>query len=121
MNIVLHYSGRKNKKKYNCCQRGKVILSPLNTYDKELKSILLHDKLFRSLIRYYNNLFCFATFSTNVQHQKIKAIYNLKIQGQVCHVTPRTLSNNTDNPICSQLYIYDNVTAIEKRLKSNEN
>lgn len=73
-------------------------------------------------IRYYNNLFCYATFRANVPFTKQKAIYNLKIQGQVCHSTPTSLMpKDVENPTCGQLCIYDNVTAIEKRLKANEN
>lgn len=112
---------KEEQKKNNCCHRGKIILSPLSKDNENLKKLLLFDKIFRSLIRYYNNLFCFATFSTNVKNEKTKGIYNLKIQGQVCHTTPNTLINKDNNPTCGQLYIYDNMTSIEKRLKANEN
>ena len=72
------------------------------------------------MIRYYNNLFCFATFAANVRHVQQKAIYNLKIQGQVCHITPNTIiSPSNEEPTCGQLYIYDDITSIEKRLKTN--
>ena len=53
---------------------------------------------FRILIRYYNNLFSFATFSANVKCENQKAIYNLKIQGQVCHKTPNNLIPTNDEP-----------------------
>ena len=110
------------QKKSNCCQNGNIILSPLSNYDAKLKHLLLNDDIFRYLIRYYNNLFGFATFNANIKYEKKKAIYNLKIQGQICHTTPNTLIPvNNKEPCCGQLYIYDNVTAVEKRLSKNKN
>ena len=84
----------KKKKKFNCCQKGKIILSPLSIYDEKLKNLLFNDKNFRHLIRYYNNLFCFATFNANEINNKKQAIYNLKIQGQICHKLPNNLLHN---------------------------
>ena len=113
---------KEEKKQSNCCQNGNIVLSPLSNYDTKLKHLLLNDQIFRYLIRYYNNLFSFATFNANIKYEKKKAIYNLKIQGQICHTTPNTLTPvNNKEPCCGQLYIYDNVTAIEKRLSKNEN
>lgn len=113
---------KEERKKSNCCHSGKVILSPLSKFDSLLKNMLLYDKYFRHLIRYYNNLYSFATFSANVINEKQKAIYNLKIQGQVCHIVPNTiLPVNNEEPYCGQLYIYDTNTAIEKRLNANKN
>ena len=60
------------KRKSNCCQNGKIRLSPLSEYDKYLKNLLLYDNDFRNLIRYYNNLFCFASFNANVIHDQKK-------------------------------------------------
>ena len=62
----------KEEKKINCCQKGKIILSPLSIYDEKLKNLLLNDNNFRHLIRYYINLFCFATFNANVINNKNK-------------------------------------------------
>ena len=112
---------KEEKHKSNCCHNGTVILSPLSDYDEKLKHMLLHDQTFRYLIRYYNNLFCFATFNANVKQEKKKGIYNLKIQGQICHITPNTLLPiDKEEPSCGQLYIYDNITALERRLKKNQ-
>lgn len=73
------------------------------------------------MIRYYNNLFDFATFNANVQHIMEKSVYNLKIQDQVCHTTPNYVQNLVDEkPSCGQLYIYDDITAMEQRLKNNK-
>ncbi|OXU16508.1 hypothetical protein TSAR_001351, partial [Trichomalopsis sarcophagae] len=72
---------RKEKiKKSGCCHNSSIVLSPLSEYNRDLKQLLFYDSHFRHLIRYYNNLFCFATFSANVIHEKQKAVYNLKIQ-----------------------------------------
>ena len=104
MNIKCNYCGamfwKEVQKKFNCCQKGKIILSPLSMYDEELKYLLLHDKNFRHLIRYYNNLFCFATFNANVLNDKKQAIYNLKIQAQICHKIPNNLLPNNEEPSC---------------------
>ena len=125
MNLICEYCGAKfwmEENTYNCCQNGNIYLSPLSKYDEKLKSLLLYDNNFRHLIRYYNNLFCFATFKANLIHKKTKAIYNLKIQGQICHKTPNTLlPNDNEEPSCGQLYIYDNLTSVDKRLQNNEN
>ena len=112
---------KEDRMKSNCCHNGTIYISPLSPYNENLKDLLLHDIHFRLLIRYYNNLFCFATFCANVKNENQKAIYNLKIQGQVCHITPNTLLPlHKEEPICGQLYIYDDITSVEKRLKSNE-
>ena len=101
------------KRKSNCCQNGKIRLSPLSEYDNNLKDLLMYDDDFRNFIRYYNNLFCFASFNANVIHDRKKAIYNLKIQGQVCHKTPNSLlCGKNKKPSCGQLYIYDDLTSI---------
>lgn len=105
----------------NCCNKGKIFLSPLSEYNHELKYLLLNDKDFRIMIRYYNSLFAFATFSANVKHLKQRGVYNLKIQGQVCHITPITLVPKNNEPSCGQLYIYDDNIAVEKRLKTHQN
>ena len=69
--------------KSSCCDNGNIFLSPLSKYNEQLKHLLLHDMNFRILIRYYNNLFSFATFSANVKCENQKAINNLKIQGRM--------------------------------------
>ena len=90
----------------NVLKKGKIILSPLSIYDEKLKNLLLNDKNFRHLIRYYNNLFCFAKFNANVINNKKQAIYNLKIHGQICHKLPNNLlPNNSEETSCGQLYI----------------
>lgn len=85
--------------------------------------MMTNDKNFRHLIRYYNNNFSFATFNANIQHDpNQKAIYNLKIQGQVCHNLPNSLiPQKGEDPSNGQLYIYDDETSVEKRLKKNSN
>ena len=106
MNYICEYCGAKfweEEKIYNCCQKGKICISPLSKYDEKLKFLLLHDNTFRHLIRYYNNLFCFATFNANVIHNKNKAIYNLKIHCQICHKAPNTLLPK-DN---EELFLFD--------------
>ena len=108
--------------KSNCCHNGTIALSSLSPYNQNLKDLLLHDNNFRLLIRYYNNLFCFATFCTNVKNINQKAIYNLKIQGQVCHVTPNSLlPSHNEEPICGLLYIYDDISSMEKDSKLMKN
>lgn len=112
---------RAETRKNRCCNKGRICLPPLSKYNETLRK-LLFDNSFRLLIRYYNNLFSFATFSANVQNEKKKAIYNLKIQGQISHITPTNILNNYNNkPICGQLYIYDDDTATKKRLESCSN
>ena len=59
--------------------------------------------------------------SSEKNKNKVNERYNLKIQGQVCHMTPNSLiPSNNEEPICGQLYIYDDVISIEKRQKANE-
>ena len=97
---------KEEKNKSICCSKGKIVLSPLSTYNKTLENHLMYDNKFRTLIRYYNNLFCFATFSANVKYENKKAIYNLKIQGQVCHITPNTLLPKKKESLLVVNYIY---------------
>ena len=80
--------------------------------------LLLFDKNFRHLIRYYNTLYSFVQF--NVNYANTKGINNLKIQGQISYSMPNTLiPPEGEKPICGQLYYYDDDTAISERLKAN--
>ena len=81
--------------KKSCCHFGKVKLSPLSDYDESLKYLLLYDRQYRYLIRYYNNRFSFASFNANVINEIKSGIYNLKIQGHVCHRTPNSICTKT--------------------------
>ncbi|OXU16454.1 hypothetical protein TSAR_006687 [Trichomalopsis sarcophagae] len=66
--------------------------------------------------------YSFASFMSNEIEQKGKSIYNIKIQGQICHVTPNTLKPDIHKtPKHSQFYIYDDQSAVEKRLNTNNN
>lgn len=50
-----------------------------------------------------------------------KGVYNLKIQGQVCHTTPDILIPEQGNPHHSQIYVYDDQYANRMRLDSMDN
>lgn len=104
--------------KTNCCKNKKIILPKLSHFDEKLKNLLLNDSDFRILIRYYNNLFSFATFNAKVLHDNTKAVYNLKIQRQVCHMTPNSIIGEKGS--LTQLFIYDDLTKVEKYLKIND-
>lgn len=112
---------KQEKYKSICCHKGTVYIPQYSEYNEKLKKLLINDNDFRLLIRYYNNLFSFATFSANVLGDQDKSIYNLKIQGQICHKTPNYLLSESEEPTCGQFYIYDDNDAIEKKLKSNPN
>lgn len=104
------------------CHFGKVKLPPLGIYDESLKKLLLFDRKFRQLIRYYNNCFSFASFNANVVDVFKRGIYDLKIQGQVCHITPNSIyTKKGEIPHSGQIYIFDDYKAIEQRLKENNN
>ena len=106
--------------KKSCCHFGKVKLPPLTDYDNKMKNLLLYDLNYRQLIRYYNNRFSFASFSANVLNEHKKGIYNLKIQGQACHVTPNSIyARKGETPYGGQIDIYDDYKAIKRRLKDN--
>ena len=65
---------QEERNKSNCYHNETIRLSPLSKYDDNLKNLLLNDNHFSNLIRYYNNLFCFATFGANFKHQQQKVI-----------------------------------------------
>ena len=104
----------------NCCHGGKVKLPKLTKYNKKLKK-LLFDRKFRELIRYYNSEYSFVTFVTkDLDHNNEKGIYNLKIQGQVFHITPTTIeSKENEKRCCGQMYLYDDLSLLNERLKKN--
>ena len=53
-------------------------------------------------------------YLTNIK----KEIYNLKIQGQVCHVTPNSIyARKGETPYGGQIYIHDDYKATKQRLK----
>ena len=112
----LVFFGHVEFSKKSCCHFGKVKLSPLTDYDKKMKNLLLYDLHYRQLIRYYNNRFSFASFSANVLNEHKKGTYNLKIQDQVCHVTPSSIyARKGETPYGVPIYIYDDYKATEQR------
>ena len=118
--IVLQFFGKQNFQKKSCCHNGKVILPPLSEYNEDLKE-LLYDKKSKELIRYYNNKYSFASFNATVINNKNKRVYNLKIQGQVCHTSPKSvIVEPNQNPQNVQIYIYDEYIANQLRLKNNK-
>ena len=64
---------------------------------KILKNLLLYDRRYRHLIRYYNNRFSFASFNDNVVNEYKSGICNFKIEGQV--------GLGTSNSICTKKII----------------
>ena len=113
---------KEEKSKSNCCSSGKIVLSPLSKYDNRLKNLLLYDKTFRSLIRYYNSLHSFLTFNAKVKYNNNQqSVYNLTIQGEISHSMPISLIPKKDKePICGQLYILDDDTAVQKRVQTDK-
>lgn len=72
------------------------------------------------MIRCYNSRFTLATSIANVNEFK-RGVYNLKIQGQVCHITPRSVyPKKDDTQYCGQIYIYDDYKVMGERLKENK-
>ena len=87
-----------------------------------MKNLLLYDLNYRQLIRYYNNRFSFASFSANVLNEHKKGIYNLKIQDQVCHVTPNnSYARKGETLYGGQIYIYDDYKATKQKYKCHIN
>lgn len=95
----------------SCCHNGKIKMPPL----------LLYDSKFRNLIRYYNSTFSFVSFNDNVRNEFEKGVYNLKVQGKVCHTIPNSLiSKKGESPVLGQIYIYEYIDATNERLKNNK-
>ncbi|OXU32223.1 hypothetical protein TSAR_008017 [Trichomalopsis sarcophagae] len=84
--------------KKSCCNNGKIKLPILSDFNDRLKELIFNDKKFKDLIRYYNNIFAFASFKVKEIHTFKSGIYNLKIQGQVCHVSSNTITSIDNNP-----------------------
>lgn len=107
--------------KKSCCHNNKIKLNKLSIYSKKLRNLIWNNRKFRQNIRYYNNLFSFATFSAKTIKYDSKGVYNLRIQGHVFHKTPTTIRNIKNNPICGQIYIYDDHEATSIRMNKNNN
>lgn len=114
---------KEEKYKTKCCHKGTIKIPPLTSYPHQLKNLLWSDDQFRKNIRYYNNLFSFASFDARtIQNTNKKGIYNLKIQGTVYHNTPTTLiPKQGQNPHYGQFYIYDVSDVVQMRADSSSN
>ncbi|CAB0043022.1 unnamed protein product, partial [Trichogramma brassicae] len=65
---------------------------------------------------------CIASKCFNANVVSEKGLYNLKIQGQVCHSTPSKLyTEKGEIPKNGQIYIYDDWQATEIRLQNHKN
>lgn len=80
----------------------------MSDYPNDFRTLLYDDRKFRELIRYYNNVFSFATFKANIVNNVGSGIYNLKIHGQVCHISSNSIES-IDPSQKGQIYLYDDL------------
>ncbi|KAL4559204.1 hypothetical protein LXL04_031338 [Taraxacum kok-saghyz] len=104
-----------------CCSSGSVVLST-NELPSVMRDLLCsmseESKLFRMLIRSYNNTFAFTSFGVKADNNLSKrnnGIYTFRVQGQVYHFINDLLPENNR---CKnlQLYFHDTENEIQNRL-----
>ena len=72
------------------------------------------------LIRYYNQKSSFVSFNANFVDQFKRGIYNLKIQGQVCHTIFNSLNGKNEKlDIGRKIFLYDNQEIIHLLITEN--
>ncbi|XP_043463102.1 uncharacterized protein LOC122501545 [Leptopilina heterotoma] len=112
----------------NCCSHGKVVLDCLPEPPSILKQLFdgKHSlsKHFYDHIRYYNNVFSFASFNANLVqfNNRRPGPYCFKIQGQIYYQINTSLyPANDELPRYGQLFIVDANEATNYRLNMNSN
>ena len=109
-----------------CCNSGRVQLPPLDLPPEAIQKLFTRQdptsKEFRNNIRQYNNAFAFT--SLGVPKRRVVARngggpYSFRIQGELCHWSGSLIPSEGEDPVFSQLYIYDPATAHETRCRRN--
>ncbi|OBZ69834.1 hypothetical protein A0H81_10535 [Grifola frondosa] len=111
-----------------CCNSGKVHLPLLPEPPLSIKNLFTgvdaQAKEFRDNIRQYNAAFAFTSLGVNIDEQINHgghAPYVFRIQGELCHRSGSLIPALGQQPIYSQLYIYDPQAALDERTRNNHN
>lgn len=115
----------KYKKKKNfslCCSYGKVLLpsfkEPPDSYKAFFNGVDAFSKFFLKNIRRYNSMFAFTSMGGKIDFSinKGKAPFIYRISGENYHVLGDMLPPNGEQPVFSQLYIYDTENEVSNRI-----
>ncbi|XP_058801512.1 uncharacterized protein LOC131670145 [Phymastichus coffea] len=110
----------------NCCSHGSALLDPLPTFPSELQSLFTDNNpksnLFIKDIRSYNNSSAFASLNANLFNftPNRPGPFCFKIQGQIYYqINTALYPNEGENPSFGQLFIADQLEALNYRLSNN--
>ncbi|XP_058810633.1 uncharacterized protein LOC131675610 [Phymastichus coffea] len=111
---------------HECCNHGSVSLDPLPEFPSQLYKLFTsqHPKsnLFIKDIRPYNNSLSFASFNANLFDFRPNrpGPFCFKIQGQIYYqINTALYPCDTENPTYGQLFIVDQLQALDYRLSNN--
>ncbi|XP_058790186.1 uncharacterized protein LOC131663673 [Phymastichus coffea] len=110
----------------DCCSHGSALLDPLPTFPSELQSLFTGNNpksnLFIKDIRSYNNSLAFASLNANLFNftPNRPGPFCFKIQGQIYYqINTALYPNEGENPSFGQLFIVDQLEALNYRLSNN--
>ncbi|KAI3922597.1 hypothetical protein MKX01_006286, partial [Papaver californicum] len=118
-------SSKKRPQFAKCCRRGKVTLPTLRVPPEELMELLDGDiaksRFFREHIQEYNasNDFTSLGCKLDTRDFKGKDLHCSSIHGEIRHRSGSLLPQERQDPIYSQLYVYDPNLALAFRAKRN--
>ena len=109
-----HNSGKYNK----YCYGGKVVHPRSSCYPAEMRKLLTQqgkrERVFREIIRLYNNALAFASFSHGLIEAPGRGMQTYNIHGQTYHRIS-SIHPSKSSPSFAQLYILDSSIANEQR------
>ena len=111
-----------------CCNSGAVQLPLLEPPPDAIRALFTDrdpvSKEFRTNIRQYNNAFAFTSLGVPkrrivTHNHRGSGPYSFRIQGELCHWSGSLAPAEGEDPVFSQLYIYDPADALAARQRNN--
>ncbi|RMZ99231.1 ATP-dependent DNA helicase pif1, partial [Brachionus plicatilis] len=97
-----------------CCAKGRVLLPTQNPPPEEIFELLTDNSTeaqdFRKNIRLYNKILSFTSIKSNYNRDLMKStsgVYTYRINGPVVQRISNLKPDDSQNPIYSQIYLYD--------------
>src|ERR1700724_1848028 len=126
-NERLSWSTLNNSRFGRCCLNGKVQLPRFTDPPRELSDLLTSNepagKNFHDHIRRYNDALAMTSVGRTLDPSVFNGAgpYVLKVHGALSHRTGSLLPHPGQNPVYSQLYVYDPVDALNYRMANQYN
>jgi hypothetical protein len=121
-----HFPAEQSRDKLftQCCQKGKVVLSPIRVsplIQKLMSRNHEHSKNFHDIVRSLNSALALASMGANIAPPPGYGPYCFRINGQIYHRAGALHPSNGDQRKFAQLYILDPEKAGNQRMQIQEN